>query len=288
MPNLLLVGPTNNGTTMSVEKFRRMHPAIEAANAADGVAMLPVVTVQTPAGPDEGRLFAAILYALGMPFSPRERLASKQDAAVRTMRATGARLLVIDELHNLLSGTSAQQRRLLNVLRWLGNELQIPLIGVGTSEALRAIRSDDQLANRFEPCALPLWADDHEYRRLLDTMEAVLPLRKPSGLAEPVLARKILFAAEGVLGGGDRARQPRSDPGDHLGYRGDLAAYDRRFKLHTTLRAPPCRSLNFLLLRRSPASRRKQRDCPGTSRPPTTRHWRRGSRKSARSSGSLL
>jgi hypothetical protein len=26
MPNLLLIGPTNNGKSMIVEKFRRMHP----------------------------------------------------------------------------------------------------------------------------------------------------------------------------------------------------------------------------------------------------------------------
>jgi hypothetical protein len=200
MPNLLLVGPTNNGKTMIVEKFRRAHPAVGAADAEGGVAVVSVVKVQMPAGPDEGRLFGAILDALGMPFSPRDRIAAKQDAAVRVMCATGARLLVIDELHNLLSGTSVQQRRLLNLLRWLGNELQIPLVGVGTAEAMRAIHSDDQLANRFEPFALPLWTDDDAYRRLLSTLEAVLPLRRPSGLAEPALAAKILSAAEGVLG----------------------------------------------------------------------------------------
>ena len=200
MPNLLLVGPTNNGKTMIVEKFRRAHPSGEAAETDAGAAIIPVVKVQMPSGPDEGRFFGAILEALGMPYSARDRVAAKQDAAVRIMRATGARLMVIDELHNLLSGPTLQQRRLLNVLRWLGNELQIPLVGVGTAEALRAIRSDEQLVNRFEPYALPVWTDDDEYRRLLSTLEAVLPLRKPSHLADPVMAGRILTAAEGVLG----------------------------------------------------------------------------------------
>lgn len=200
MPNLLLVGPTNNGKTMIVEKFRRAHPGTAAAESEDGVALLPVVKVQMPPGPDEGRFFGAILDALGMPFSPRDRIATKQDTAIRVMRATGARMLVIDELHNVLSGSAMQQRRLLNLLRWLGNELQIPLVGVGTAEALRAIRSDDQLVNRFEPHPLPLWSNDDEYRRLLSTLEAVLPLRKPSHLADSALAGRILSASEGVLG----------------------------------------------------------------------------------------
>lgn len=200
MPNLLLVGPTNNGKTMIVEKFRRAHPGTAAAESEDGLALLPVVKVQMPPGPDEGRFFGAILHALGMPFSPRDRIATKQDTAVRVMQAMGARMLVIDELHNVLSGSAMQQRRLLNLLRWLGNELRIPLVGVGTAEALRAIRSDDQLVNRFEPHPLPLWSDDDEYRRLLSTLEAVLPLRKPSHLADSALAGRILSASEGVLG----------------------------------------------------------------------------------------
>ena len=43
----------------------------------------------------------------------------------------------------------------MNLLRFLGNDLRIPLVGVGTREAYLAIRSDDQLENRFEPLTLP-------------------------------------------------------------------------------------------------------------------------------------
>lgn len=200
MPNLLLVGPTNNGKTMIVEKFRRAYPSIEAADNESRVASVPVLSVQMPSGPDEIRFFAAILDQLGMPYDNRARLVALQDAAVRTMRLTGVRMLVIDELHNLLSGSRSRQRQLLNLLRWLGNELRIPLVGVGTGEALQAINSDDQLVSRFEPFMLPLWTEGDAYRRLLGTLEAVLPLRRPSNLTDPALSAKILTAAEGVLG----------------------------------------------------------------------------------------
>lgn len=116
------------------------------------------------------------------------------------MRETNVALLIIDEVHNLLSGSRLQQRRLLNLLRWLGNELQIPLIAVGIADALHAIQSDDQLSNRFEPVPLPKWRAGKEYEQLLRTLEAVLPLRKPSQLSEAPIASKILSISEGVLG----------------------------------------------------------------------------------------
>lgn len=200
MPNMLLVGPTNNGKTMIVEKFRRVHPPIDAADSESRVASVPVLSVQMPSGPDESRFFATILDELGMPYENRARLIALQDTALRTMRLTGVRMLIIDELHNLLSGSRSQQRRLLNLLRWLGNELRIPLVGVGTGEALQAINSDDQLVSRFEPLILPLWTEGDAYRRLLGTLEAALPLRRPSNLTDPALSAKILAAAEGVLG----------------------------------------------------------------------------------------
>jgi hypothetical protein len=201
MPNLVLVGPTNNGKTMIVERFRRAHLSTEADTTLDGVASVPVVKVQMPAGADERRFFGAILEALGMRGPAGERaVAARQDAAVRLMRATQVRMLILDEVHNVLSGTRDQQRRILNLLRWIGNELQIPVVAVGTVEAVRALQSDEQLANRFEPFPLPPWKAGEEYLRLLSTLGAILPLRNPSELTQPRVASKILSVSEGVLG----------------------------------------------------------------------------------------
>jgi hypothetical protein len=200
MPNLLLVGPTNNGKTMILEKFRRSHPPTAASATEDGAADVPVLMVQMPAAPDESRFFGAILKDVGLPHLLPARAGKRQDAAVRLLQETRVRLLIIDEVHNILSGSRLHQRRLLNLLRWLGNELQISLVASGTAEALHAVQSDDQLANRFEPLALPRWSDGPQYRQLLSTLDVLLPLRQPSHLARPALARKILASAEGVLG----------------------------------------------------------------------------------------
>jgi hypothetical protein len=60
--------------------------------------------------------------------------------------------------------------------------------------------SDDQLANRFGPVGLPPWRNGKEYQQLLSTLEAVLPLRRPSQLIRPALAQEILTASERILG----------------------------------------------------------------------------------------
>jgi hypothetical protein len=159
MPNLLIIGPTNNGKTMIVEKFLRDHPAAPSADGEHEV--MPVVLMQMPSEPDLKRFYAAILRAVpAPPRPPRALLAKVEDFTLRLLQRLGLRVLIIDEVHNLLGGSSAQQRAFLNVLRSLGNTLRIPLVCVGIREAYLAIRSDEQLENRFAPFALPRWQAD--------------------------------------------------------------------------------------------------------------------------------
>jgi hypothetical protein len=154
-----------------------------------------------PSEPDLKRFYAAILRAVhAPPRPPRELLAKVEDFTLRLLQRIGVSMLIIDEVHNLLGGSSAQQRAFLNVLRSLGNTLRIPLVCVGTREAYLAIRSDEQLENRFEPFALPRWQADADYASLLASFEAIFPLRYPSRLSQPPLSTHILAQSEGTIG----------------------------------------------------------------------------------------
>jgi hypothetical protein len=51
-----------------------------------------------------------------------------EQLALALLRKVG-RMLVIDELHNVLAGNSVNRREFLNLLRFLGNELRILLVG---------------------------------------------------------------------------------------------------------------------------------------------------------------
>lgn len=195
-PNILIAGPTNNGKSMIAERFRRAH----APSTAPDHEIVPVAAVQMPPSPTVRRFYAGLLAALGSPVSSHNATYLCEQVALKLLRTIGVRVLIIDELHNMLAGTPGQQREFLNLLRFLGNELRVSLVCLGTKEAYLAIRSDDQLENRFEPFPLPRWTDDADLGRLLASFEAVLPLRETSSLGTPELRSLILRRTEGTIG----------------------------------------------------------------------------------------
>jgi len=69
-------------------------------------------------------------------------------------------MLILDEIHSLLAGTFCEQRIILNAVRFLANDLQMPLVCLGTEEADRALMTDQQLADRFSAAELPAWEND--------------------------------------------------------------------------------------------------------------------------------
>ena len=198
MPNLLLVGDTNNGKSRIVERFRSRHPATDSENGES--VLVPVLVVQAPPVPDESRLYGAILLRLFAPFSHRDRAEKKAIQVMKLLGRIGTKVLIIDEIHNILAGNGMKIRGVLNAVKNLGNELQVSIVGAGTQDAYRAIQTDPQLANRFEPAPLPRWNLDEDFMRLLASFERVIPLANPSALTERSLAVKIHALSEGLLG----------------------------------------------------------------------------------------
>ena len=198
MPNMLIISPTNNGKTMIVEKFRRSHLPYESDDGKYEV--IPVLMVQMPSDPTIQRFYAAIITALGSPVTRYPSTTRYETMALQLLSATKTKILIIDELHNILAGNGHKQREFLNLLRFIGNQLQLSIVGVGIKDAYLAIRTDDQLENRFEPFILPLWRDDNEFTRLLASFKKVLPLRKSSELADSDIRAIILERSESTIG----------------------------------------------------------------------------------------
>ncbi|MBO0952630.1 TniB family NTP-binding protein [Fibrella forsythiae] len=75
MPNLLLVGHTNNGKTVIADRFLQQHPAY-VLPGEDHVRM-PVLMVQAPPVPDEKRFYNGILERLFTPYKVNDKIDRK-------------------------------------------------------------------------------------------------------------------------------------------------------------------------------------------------------------------
>jgi len=189
MPNLLIFGASGMGKTMIIEKFVRAHPP--SFDESSGIDHRPVIVVQMVASPHEGRFYHRLLSVIGAPPPTRATLGQLETQALRLLQEIAPRMLIIDEVQNLIAGTYREQRRMLNLLRFLGNELRIPLICLGSHEARDAVRGDAHLNSRFEPYGLPPWRHDADFQGLIGGLLWSLPLRLPSELTDSALKRLV-------------------------------------------------------------------------------------------------
>jgi Bacterial TniB protein len=180
MPSLLIIGESGIGKTQLDLKFCRDHPARFDEHSQRTVS--PVVSIQMPAAPTDRLFYMTLLRAVGAIFSPRISTAEAMIMALRLYADLGVRVVIFDEIHNLLSGTFRDQRRILTQLRYLSNELRVSVICLGIETARDAIAGDPQLARRFSLVELPAWEVDADFRALVATLLRHLPLRSASVL----------------------------------------------------------------------------------------------------------
>ncbi len=197
MPNLLLVGRPGNGKTTVIRKFRKQHGVMQGP---EGEAVAPVVVMEMPTQPDESRFWTELLLALSVGHRDTDPIQRKKNQALSVLRYVNCRMLVIDEVHNVLIGHIRQQRHFLAVLKNLSNELKLPIVAVGTREAIRTLHTDPQLSSRFEVFGLPLWRLDKEFLILLASIEKMLPLPRSSELTSRQMASKLYDMSGGTIG----------------------------------------------------------------------------------------
>ncbi|GLI37546.1 ATP-binding protein [Geobacter hydrogenophilus] len=197
-PSLLIVGDSHCGKSTLVRRFKDMHPP------TDGVyeSACPVFYLEScPPETDEGRLYDEILTTLMVPFRYNDRPDKKLHEVIYQFEQIQVQMIILDEIGHALSGAVLKQRVLLNALKALHNKMHVPIILVGTMEALYATSSDEQFASRFKAEHLPRWEYGNEFQRFLARLELTLPLSMASLLADPDLSKLIFERAEsGCIG----------------------------------------------------------------------------------------
>lgn len=198
MPNLLIVGDPNNGKTTIVRRFRDLHG--EGYVNDDAEPVKPVIVAEAPPTADEKGLYISILERFFTPYRATDPTSKLRYQVIHLLRLCHTRILLIDEFHSLLTGSAVKQREVMNAIKLLCNELAIPIVGVGTREAVRVLHTDPQHASRFDVVSLAVWELNQDFQRLLAGFEKILPLKNASRLHQPELAAALHSISGGNLG----------------------------------------------------------------------------------------
>lgn len=156
----LIYGDSNVGkTSIAIEFATRANGA--APNPKGGVNT-PVLCVETPVNASLNLLYSLLLRPFNFPSVPRT-FDDKVIIAFDRLPALGVKMIIVDEIHNVLCGKSDRQKEFLAGLKTLTNELRVPIILIGTEPARTVIQVDQQLGNRFVPIHLSGWSVNQEY-----------------------------------------------------------------------------------------------------------------------------
>ena len=197
MPNLLITSESNNGKTTIVRRFVELYGK---GYVTETGAVKPVILTQA-ANAKERELYLGLLDRFYAPIRFADSIPKLKFQVIHLFREHRVRMLIIDEMHSLLIGPRAKQEEIMGVIKFLCNELNIPIVGFGTQDAVNVLHSDAQHAKRFTVMKMPLWKRDIRFQRLLASYERVLPLKRPSNLGRTKMLAGLLHSySEGNLG----------------------------------------------------------------------------------------
>nr|WP_282432710.1 TniB family NTP-binding protein [Sphingomonas populi] len=165
-----------------------------------GLTTMAVVVVQMPPQPTEDEFYTELMLAMNYTEFEHMSLRSLRSLSRRTLSEFGTKVLVLDEIDKMLAGSPRQQRVFLNTIRFLTNDLRIPIVCAGTEDARIAVLTDPNLADRFAAFELAPWRNDQAFRQLMASFAGLLPLRRPSNLDDKEVRQRVLALTEGVTG----------------------------------------------------------------------------------------
>jgi len=189
---LTLVGPYFNGKTMIAERF-----ALQQLRSGDRQR---VWVIQTREGAGMAHFLSGIIKDFRAPEPPRHTVPKMMEQVDVLFRTLKPRILIFDEFHNALRGRTQDIAAIFAFLRRIGHDYDISPVLIGEVAVYDYINATTEMASRFENVAIPRWKYDESYLALLDTLEAAMPLAKPSNLSTERLARRLFAKSEGLIG----------------------------------------------------------------------------------------
>ena len=193
---LVVMGRAGNGkTSIGYAICRRYNPTF----VKEGPKTKPVVMISLTNCREARTIYNRILDDMHAPVSVRSTVADRERVVIRLLRTAGTKLMVFDEIQDVLLTTPRQQELALNTIKLLMNELRIPILALGIQRAAEAMKADPHLKARFTYRELPPWESSVEMRDFLAALETTIPLRERSNLSSGEIMGFLANYSEGVL-----------------------------------------------------------------------------------------
>jgi Bacterial TniB protein len=196
--NLLLYGPTDAGKSSILNRFRHLHPA--TFDEKDGAGNCPVVRFDITNDDSEEAFFLDMLECMSVDINLGYGKRRARKLAFDMAKTLSVRMVILDELNQILTRTIKQQHNFLGCLRNMMNAMGIPIVCAGTNEARIALLRDEHLADRFGSIQLRSWKLDANFERFIASFSSSLPLRKPSKMHNEPFQKRVMEITAGVTG----------------------------------------------------------------------------------------
>ncbi|MGF6494154.1 hypothetical protein ABIE56_002345 [Luteibacter sp. 621] len=190
-------GAGGSGKTMLANAILRRYPEVGNSEGVD--AMRPVIRITMTNAREANKVFSRTLRALGCPHVAGYSLDEREELVVELLRAAQVRMLIIDEIQDILKRSARQMENTFEGIKYLMNEAGISILALGTEHAQQAMMREEHLVTRFRSIKLPPWRTGPLLANFLDELETCLPLPERSRLSMPAIQRLLVTASGGRL-----------------------------------------------------------------------------------------
>ncbi|GGA40663.1 TniB family NTP-binding protein [Dyella nitratireducens] len=194
---LLVTCPSGSGKTTMAEILTRRYPPMGAT--PQSAATFPVIYLSMTDAREAKEIYTRMLKEWKVPYIKGLTLEERRDKVVELATVTKLRLIIIDEVQDVLLVTPRQQVLALLAIKFIMNTVKVPVLALGTQDARASLAADQHLDSRFEKQELPTWIADGYFRNFLEAYLEQLPLKKRSDLTSQSMMDFIIKETGGLM-----------------------------------------------------------------------------------------